>query len=90
MKDNKVWIDEIHENSRYGLLGEILVKRKSAYQEIIIIKTEKYGNALMLDGCWMTSDKDEKYYHECLVHPALSSLEGIKNILIKTFNVLFV
>ena len=82
MKDNEVWIDEIHENSRYGLLGEILVKQKSAYQEIIIIKTEKYGNALMLDGCWMTSDKEEKYYHECLVHPALSSLESTKNILI--------
>ena len=82
MKGTNVWIDEIHENSRYGLLGEILVKKKTAYQEIIIMKTEKYGNALMLDGCWMTSDKEEKYYHECLVHPALSSLKSIKNILV--------
>jgi len=33
----------------------------------------------MLDGRWMTSLKDEKYYHECLVHPALSSIE--KNLM---------
>ena len=38
--------------------------------------------ALMLDGCWMTSLKDEKYYHECLVHPALSSIYEKSNILI--------
>jgi len=36
----------------------------------------------MLDGCWMTSLKDEKYYHECLVHPALSSIDEKSNVLI--------
>ena len=82
MKSEKVWIDEIHKNTRYGIQGEILVKHKSAFQEIIIIKTKNYGNALMLDGCWMTSDKEEKYYHECLVHPALSSIERPSRTLI--------
>lgn len=82
MKSKKVWIDEIHKDTRYGIQGEILVKHKSAFQEIIIIKTKNYGNALMLDGCWMTSDKEEKYYHECLVHPALSSIERPSRTLI--------
>ena len=82
MKNIKLWIDETHKNSRFGLKGELVIKKRSAFQEIIIIKTEEYGNALMLDGCWMTSDKVEKYYHECLVHPALSSLKKISNILI--------
>ena len=36
----------------------------------------------MLDGCWMTSLKDEKYYHECLVHPALSSINEKSNVLV--------
>jgi len=36
----------------------------------------------MLDGCWMTSFKDDKYYHECLVHPALTSIDEKSNILI--------
>ena len=82
MNNTSLWIDEYHKDSRYGLKGKLLIKKNSNFQEIIILETEEYGRALMLDGCWMTSSKDEKYYHECLVHPALSSLENIQNILI--------
>ena len=82
MNEKTEWIDEVHKGSRYGLKGKIITKINSPYQEIIILETNSYGKALMLDGCWMTSDKEEKYYHECLVHPALSSLEEISNILI--------
>tara|TARA_Y100001978_G_scaffold179219_1_gene173893 strand:- start:1387 stop:2292 length:906 start_codon:yes stop_codon:yes gene_type:complete len=82
MESNTHWIDEVKNGSRYGLKGEIIVQKKSKFQEIIIIKTESHGNALMLDGCWMTSDKEEKYYHECLVHPAMSSFEAASRILI--------
>ncbi|MDC3203380.1 polyamine aminopropyltransferase [Prochlorococcus sp. AH-716-C14] len=76
------WIDEYHKGSRFGLNGDVLIKQKSQYQEIIVIENEYYGRALMLDGCWMTSLKDEKYYHECLVHPALSSIDEKSNVLI--------
>ena len=82
MAKNKIWIDEICNNSRYGLEGDIIFKHNSKYQEIIILETEEYGKALMLDGCWMTTDQGEKYYHECLVHPALSSLKNSSKILI--------
>ena len=82
MNNDQVWIDENHKDSRYGLKGKLVVRKKTAYQEIIILKTFEYGNALMLDGCWMTSDRDEKYYHECLVHPALSNLSKINTVLI--------
>ena len=82
MNNDQIWIDENHKDSRYGLKGKLLVKKKTAFQEIIILKTFEYGNALMLDGCWMTSDRDEKYYHECLVHPALSNLSKINTVLI--------
>ena len=82
MNNDQIWIDENHKDSRYGLKGKLLVRKKTAFQEIIILETKEYGNALMLDGCWMTSDRDEKYYHECLVHPALSNLSKIKKVLI--------
>ena len=82
MNNDQIWIDENHKDSRYGLKGKLVVKKKTAFQEIIILKTFEYGNALMLDGCWMTSDRDEKYYHECLVHPALSNLSKINTVLI--------
>ena len=76
------WIDEYHKGSRFGLNGKVLLKKNSKYQEILIIDTDFYGKALMLDGCWMTSLRDEKYYHECLVHPALSSIDKKSHILI--------
>ena len=82
MTNISTWIDEYHKGSRFGLNGDVLIKQKSQYQEIIVIENEHYGRALMLDGCWMTSLKDEKYYHECLVHPALSSIDEKSNVLI--------
>ena len=82
MTDITTWIDEYHKGSRFGLNGKTLIKKTSKYQEIIVIENEYYGKALMLDGCWMTSLKDEKYYHECLVHPALSSIDEKSNVLI--------
>ncbi len=81
MKDI-TWIDEYHKGSRFGLNGKLLIRKTSKYQEIIVIENDYYGKALMLDGCWMTSLKDEKYYHECLVHPALSSIDKKLNVLI--------
>jgi len=82
MTNITTWIDEYHKGSRFGLNGEILIKKTSKYQEIIVIENKYYGKALMLDGCWMTSLKDEKYYHECLVHPAFSSIDEKSNVLI--------
>jgi len=82
MTNITTWIDEYHKGSRFGLSGKILIKKTSKYQEIIVIENEYYGKALMLDGCWMTSLKDEKYYHECLVHPALSRIDNKSNVLI--------
>ena len=82
MKNMPTWIDEYHKSSRFGLNGKVLLKKNSKYQEILIIETDFYGKALMLDGCWMTSLRDEKYYHECLVHPALSSIDKKSHILI--------
>ena len=44
-----------------------LYKCQSKYQNIEIIKTNKYGNALYLDGCFMLSQINQDFYHnECL------------------------
>jgi len=82
MTDIARWIDEYHKGSRFGLNGKVLLRKNSKYQEIIVIENDYYGKALMLNGCWMTSLRDEKYYHECLVHPALSSIYEKSHVLI--------
>tara|TARA_X000001036_G_scaffold97572_1_gene90457 strand:- start:166 stop:888 length:723 start_codon:yes stop_codon:yes gene_type:complete len=40
---------------------------QSKFQNIEVIKTRKYGNALYLDGCFMLSETNQDYYHNtCL------------------------
>ena len=44
-----------------------LYQCQSKYQKIEIIKTNKYGNVLYLDGCFMLSQMNQDFYHnECL------------------------
>ncbi len=76
------WFDEYHNNSRFGLKGKLIVEKTSAIQKITIIESLLYGKSLLLNNCWMTAELQEKQYHECLVHPALTSSEEIEKILI--------
>ena len=76
------WKDEYQKDVRYGLKGKKLFEQKSKFQKITIFESKRYGKALLLDYCWMTAEKQEKQYHECLVHPALSSAEELNNVLI--------
>ena len=77
-----VWVDEEHRQVRYGLTGEVLVEKTSPFQRITLIRSERYGKALLLDGCWMTAERQERHYHEALVHPALCSAEAIERVLV--------
>jgi len=76
------WIDEHHQGVRYGLAGQVLVDEQSAFQRITVIDSERYGRGLLLDGCWMTAERQERHYHEALVHPALCSAKAIERILV--------
>ncbi len=49
---------------------EVLYQKKTAFQELMIVKSGAYGKALVLDGHWQSSEADEFLYHEPLVHPA--------------------
>ena len=76
------WIDEYHQGVRYGLQGKILINEESPFQQITLIESMRYGKGLLLDNCWMTTEYQDKFYHECLVHPALCSAKNIFKILI--------
>ena len=52
---------------------KVLYSGRSRFQTIEIILNRDYGRVLMLDGLVQTTERDEFYYHEMLVHPALSS-----------------
>ena len=76
------WIDEEHRGVRYGLAGRVLVEEQSDVQRITVIESERYGKGLLLDGCWMTAEQQERHYHESLVHPALCSAAAIERVLV--------
>ena len=76
------WIDELHDGVRYGLAGQVLLDEQSSFQRITVIDSERYGRGLLLDGCWMTAERQERHYHEALVHPALCSAAAIERILV--------
>ena len=76
------WIDEEHRGVRYGLSGRVLVEEQSDFQLITVMESERYGKGLLLDGCWMTAERQERHYHESLVHPALCSAAAIERVLV--------
>jgi spermidine synthase len=78
------WYDEVfEEKSRFGLkIKRALFHAKSEFQTVDIIDTELFGKVLALDGTFQTSVKDEYYYHEMLVHPALTTTPEIKRVLV--------
>ena len=60
----------------------MLVEEQSAVQRITVIQSERYGKGLLLDGCWMTAERQERHYHESLVHPALCGAAAIERVLV--------
>jgi spermidine synthase len=48
-------------------------KFRSPYQAVEVHDTRTFGKLFRLDGHFMTSERDEFFYHETLVHPAALS-----------------
>ena len=43
---------------------KLLYEKKSAFQKIQIYKSKKYGNIMMLDDCFMLTEKGNDQYHD--------------------------
>ncbi len=75
--------DTYQEETRFGLsVTKSLYHGRSEYQTIDIFETDLFGKVLALDGVFQTSAGDEYYYHEMLVHPALTTAPRIENVLV--------
>jgi len=59
-----------------------VLAEKTPFQKMEIYETESYGRVLLLDGLVQTTEKDEFFYHEMLVHPALMSHPRPRDVLI--------
>ena len=63
-------------------IGKILFNKKSKFQKILLFENKDFGKVLALDNFLMLTEKDEYFYHEALVHPALSLISKPKKILV--------
>ena len=62
--------------------SEILFHQKSEIQDISIYETKEFGRCLRIDNFYQTSEKDEFFYHESLVHPAMITHPHPKKVLV--------
>ena len=68
----ELWFSETFGDIRTAWrVKDVLYHARSKYQDILILDTVPFGRMLVLDGCVMTTERDECAYHEMLVHPAL-------------------
>lgn len=80
----ELWFTEYHkDNIGFTLkVKETLFVGESEYQKIQVLETEAFGRVLLLDGLFMTTDRDEWTYHELLVHPAMFLHSKPENVLV--------
>lgn len=71
-EDTSSEVREYHSKSSgiFLKVKNLLYRSKSQYQKIEVIENDHFGKVLLLDGLVQTTEKDEFYYHEMLVHPA--------------------
>ena len=72
---------------RYNGSGLLIEVEKILYefkgvQHIQIFETKSFGEMLVLDGKIQLTEKDETFYHEMLVHPAMLMHENPKRVLV--------
>ncbi|MFC1834445.1 polyamine aminopropyltransferase [Thermodesulfobacteriota bacterium] len=81
---HKKWVTEVFEDETAfsALYSRKLLDRKSPYQRIEIYETAGMGRALLLNGCFMLTERDAFIYHEMLAHPALQVSGNARDILI--------
>ena len=73
------WISATADNQLYA--DEIIFERNTRYQRIVVTKW-KDDLRLFLSSHLQFSSRDEYRYHECLVHPGLSSLPNARRALV--------
>lgn len=62
--------------------GRLLEEGHSRWQAYEVWETPRFGRLFRLDGCFMTSERDEFLYHENLIHVAGIAHPGLRRALI--------
>ncbi|MGI6128539.1 MAG: polyamine aminopropyltransferase [bacterium] len=73
------------ENSNLTLqyhINSVLAHKKTKYQELLVVETDRFGRTLILDGAVQTTIEDEYVYHEMIAHVPLFTHPNPEKVLI--------
>jgi len=79
-----LWFTET-ENSNLAVkyrIKQVLAHKKTKFQELLVVETERFGRALILDGAVQTTIADEYVYHEMIAHVPLFTHPQPQKVLI--------
>ena len=63
-------MEQLTPNTRFGFRTTSRETLQTPYQQLELLQTPQFGKVLCLDERFMTSEGEEFFYHEALVHPA--------------------
>lgn len=63
-------LEALTPHARFGWRATRRETVQTPHQELELLHTPQFGKVLRLDGRFMTSEGEEFFYHEALVHPA--------------------
>lgn len=68
---------------KYGYeIEEIICKRKTKHQELMVFRNPHFGKVMVLDGVVQVTERDEHFYHEMLAQVAMHAHPAPRNVLI--------
>lgn len=63
-------MEQLTPHTRFGYRTTGSEKLQTPFQQLELLQTPQFGKVLRLDDRFMTSEGEEFFYHEALVHPA--------------------
>lgn len=79
----EVVLEPLNESTVHGFrFDRRLLTQRTRLQQLELLSSPQLGRTLLLDGHFMTSEADEFFYHEALVHPAAIAHPAPRKVLI--------
>jgi spermidine synthase len=76
-------LESLSADTVYGFrFARRLLWRSTPFQQLELLESAQLGRTLLLDGHFMTSERDEFFYHEALVHPAAIAHPSPRRVLL--------
>lgn len=74
--------EHLNANSGVYFEGTLIESLRTPFQLIEVFDTAALGKLMRIDGANMTSERDEFFYHESLVHPVAITHPAPRNVLV--------